>query len=234
MARITSTLFLLLIGPAWAFTATSRTTRTFVLRASGGKGFGKPSEPTAPPKKQQAPESTTTIGSATPLQSLQDAEPTPVQVDENIPVEERTAALLKNKYGMKTLAEQQLEGKQLEEYKQQQKKLKELKRKAELGEDLDIMAMIPGPVQIAIDGFLKVGVTVCGILFVLAGLGIALEAYSKSVGDPLPENIDSFIVQTIEPNFTPGLFVLLGFSVSLGVFAALQLSSAGATYREDE
>jgi len=40
-------------------------------------------------------------------------------------------------------------------------------------------------------------------------------------------------VNTIEPNFTTGLFVLLGFSVGLGVFAAAQLGSQGAQYKED-
>jgi hypothetical protein len=46
--------------------------------------------------------------------------------------------------------------------------------------------------------------------------------------------LDSFIVTTIEPNFTPGLLVLLSFSIGLGLFSAAQLGSAGATYKEDK
>ncbi|GMH71993.1 hypothetical protein TrRE_jg7571 [Triparma retinervis] len=96
----------------------------------------------------------------------------------------------------------------------------------------DVMAMIPAPVQIFIDRFLKAGVAVSTLVFVLAGVAITLEAYAAATHNPLPTSVDSFIVSVVEPNFTPGLLVLLGFSVSLGVFTAAQLGSEGATYRE--
>ena len=131
------------------------------------------------------------------------------------------------------MEEQQAELRRKEQIDEQRKKLNEWKKVADKGEDFDIMQILPPPVLKGIDAFLKVGLGITGVLFILAGLGITAEAWSKTAENPLPENIDTFIVETIEPNFTNGLFVLLGFSVSLGVFSALQLSSASSTYREE-
>ena len=151
--------------------------------------------------------------------------------DESLPPEERTKMILRDKYGMKTLEEQQLNIKQQEALKKRKKKMEEWKKKI-ANEDFDVMAMLPAPVIVGIDRFLKGGLAVSGFMFILAGLGITLEAWSKTSGKALPENVDAFIVNTIEPNFTPGLVVLLAFSVSLGLFAAAQLGSQGAQYKE--
>jgi ABC-type dipeptide/oligopeptide/nickel transport system permease component len=94
--------------------------------------------------------------------------------------------------------------------------------------------VLPAPVLRAIDGFLKVGVTIAGTAFVLSGIGITLEAWSKSTGNAIDPTLDAFIVGKVEPNFTAGLLILLSFSVSLGLFAAAQLGSAGAKYKEDD
>jgi hypothetical protein len=103
---------------------------------------------------------------------------------------------------------------------------------ADKGEDFDLIKILPDPLLIFIDRFLKVGVAVCTALFISAGIAITVEAGSKATNNPLPASIDDFITNVVEPNFTPGLLVLLGFSVSLGAFAALQLSSSSSTYRE--
>jgi hypothetical protein len=95
------------------------------------------------------------------------------------------------------------------------------------------MNMLPPSVLVGIDRFLKAGLFTCGTLFILAGLFITAEAWSKASNQPLPTNLDNFIVDIVEPNFTPGLLVLLGFSVSLGAFAALQLSSSSSQYKEE-
>lgn len=215
---------------------------------SSGQGFGK--EPPAP-----APTSTTTNnnpmdGSATTatttapgagdfLQSVEgggsDAIPTieptspSPSAESSLPPEERAQKLLREQYGMRTMAEQKME----DQIQANRRRLDELKKMADTDQDLDIMAMVPAPILKGIDAFLKLGVGVCTVAFVAAGFGIALEAWSITSGNPLPENIDNFIVNTVEPNFTPGLLVLLGFSVSLGAFAALQLSSGSATYKEE-
>ena len=213
-------------------------------KSNRAKGFGKVEPPAPPAKKavatqqlQQQASDSQQQQSPNFLQSVEKGSTaTPVVEDESSSSsspEERAAAVLRDKYGLKTLEEQQMSAKQLEARKEQAKKLSEWKRKAELNEPLDIMTMLPAPVLIAIDRFLKAGVAICTTLFVLGGFAITLEAWSKTSESPLPENIDNFIVTVVEPNFTPGLLVLLGFSVSLGVFAALQMGSEGSTYKED-
>ena len=208
-------------------------------KSSRAKGFGKV-EPTTPNKSSPKPSAPLTERSSAqpPVQQKDDEPSKPFlqSVDNNnndsSDPEERAKSLLREKYGMKTLGEQQLDAKQLELRKEQQKKLSEWKAKAERGEDFDIMSILPGPVLIAIDRFLKLGTALCTVAFISAGILITLEAGSKALESPLPENLDEFIVNIVEPNFTPGLFVLLGFSVSLGAFAALQLGSQGSTYKE--
>ena len=100
-------------------------------------------------------------------------------------------------------------------------------------EEFDVFQVIPAPLLKFIDGFLKTGLAVTTALFVAAGIGITVEAWSKATGSDLPEGWDEFIVSTVEPNFTTGLLVLLGFSISLGVFATAQLGSGSSVYSED-
>ena len=210
------------------------------------QGFSKapPVEDKPKPKRESPSSSTQAAGTGddtflTSVEGGSNAVPTidttmqPKVIDESIPVEERTSKILREQYGMRTMEEQQAELRRKEQIDEQRKKLNEWKKLADQGEDFDIMQILPPPVLKGIDAFLKVGLGITGVLFILAGLGITAEAWSKTAENPLPENIDTFIVETIEPNFTNGLFVLLGFSVSLGVFSALQLSSASSTYREE-
>ena len=206
-------------------------------RESSGQGFGQ----TAPEKNQSAP--STSSGESEPLKSIETggsdaiptmaAQPKKVTTDPSLPAEERAKQVLREQYGLKTLEEQQTDQKKREQMAAARQQREQWQKAAE-EENFDIIALIPGPVQIFIDRFLKIGVAICTLLFVSAGIGITAEAWSKASGNALPEDIDAFIVSVVEPNFTPGLLVLLGFSVSLGVFSALQLSSAGAQYREDK
>lgn len=207
-------------------------------KSSAGQGFGAP----APEKKKTNPSSAS--NDSAPLTSIEtgasDAIPTmavpqtkKVQTDPSLPPEERAKQVLREQYGLKTLEEQQTDAKKREQMAAARAQREQWKQAAEQ-EKFDLIALIPGPVQIFIDRFLKTGVFICTILFVSAGIGITAEAWSKASGNPLPEDIDAFIVNVVEPNFTPGLLVLLGFSVSLGAFAALQLGSEGAQYKEDK
>lgn len=210
--------------------------------SGGNKGFGKaPEKPVTPPKsassepmmmEREDPRLQQQQGSAfTSVEGGSNAIPT---LDPNMSPEDRTAALLRDQYGMRTREEQQEEARRSEAAKEQRKKLDDWKKQADEGKDFDIMEVLPAPVLVGIDRFLKAGLAICTVLFVLAGFGITIEAWSKASDSPLPPNIDEFIVNVIEPNFTPGLGVLLGFSISLGAFAAAQLSSASATYRQDQ
>ena len=111
------------------------------------------------------------------------------------------------------------------------KKMAQIKQMKD--EEFDIFMVIPPPVIKAVDAFLKIGLTITTAAFVLAGLGITAEAWSVATNNNLPEGIDKFIVNVVEPNFTTGLFVLLGFSISLGVFATAQLGSGSSIYKEE-
>jgi hypothetical protein len=209
----------------------------FAKGSGGGKGFGSKvatssdSSSSASLKESSAKSETSTSSSF--LQSAEGAESTPVQMDQSMPPEERTKLILKQQYGLKTLEEQRLTEAQLELYKEKQRKQAALRKKIANNEALDIMNMLPPSVLVGIDRFLKAGLLTCGTLFIVAGLFITAEAWSKASNQPLPTNLDNFIVNIVEPNFTPGLLVLLGFSVSLGAFAALQLSSSSSQYKEN-
>jgi hypothetical protein len=233
----------LLLTVATGFVLPKERSLSFALDAkkkSGGgakKGFGKVAVQENPKPKGAAPSApasaSVTSGEKEFLQSVSGGSAAKPKIDESVPVGERTASLLRNKYGLRTMEEQQEEEKKQEAVKKSQKKLEAWQTKADAGGDFDIMQALPAPVLIGIDYFLKAGTAICTVLFVLAGVGITFEAWSKASNSPLPDNIDAFIVNTIEPNFTPGLLVLLGFSVSLGAFAAAQISSSSSTYRED-
>lgn len=200
------------------------------------KGFGKSVEP----KKIQPMEevaraidtSSSVVYPSNVLKSVEGGSSAVPQIDSSVPVEERTKSILREQYGLRTLEEQQEAQRKQESINKQRKKLQEWKKLADEGQDFDIMQILPAPLLIGIDRFLKAGVVICTVLFVLSGMLITVEAYSKATNSALPPDLDSFIVNTIEPNFTPGLGVLLGFSISLGAFAAAQLSSASSSYRE--
>ena len=100
-------------------------------------------------------------------------------------------------------------------------------------EEFDVFEVVPAPILKFIDIFLKGGLAITTTIFIAAGIGITVEAWSKATGSNLPEGWDDFIVSIVEPNFTTGLFVLLAFSISLGVFASAQLGSGSSVYSED-
>ena len=206
--------------------------------SSKGKGFGKKEVSLASPSTRDEGDAKLETASDQPANIastlLQSVAVSAGEKEKNLDSspEERAKQVLRDKYGMKTLEEQQLDAVQLARRKEEQKKWSELKKKAVTGDDFDLIAILPVPVALGIDRFLKAGTFLCGMLFVASGILIAVEAWSKAFGDPLPPELDNFIVHTIEPNFTPGLLVLLSFSVSLGLFASLQLGSQGASYKE--
>lgn len=221
-------------------------------KRSGGQGFGK--EPEISPKPASSKsinqdlfnidaraataaskEVLTSVdgGSNTiPALSTEQVQTKTTSTSENI--EDRTGSILREKYGLRTREEQEAEEAKKKKLEDQRKQLNEWKMMAEEGNDFDLLQVIPDPILIFIDNFLKAGVAVCTFAFVLAGIAIAIEAGSKATGNPLPQGIDDFVANVVEPNFTPGLGVLLSFSVALGVFASLQLNSAASTYREDK
>lgn len=212
--------------------------QSFTLHAKAGKGFGKPSESkSSPPSSTDTNTNTNTntnSDNSFQLSSVDNSKLNkPVDIDPNLPTEERTAEILRQRFGMKTYEEEQGDINAIQKRKEAKERADKLKKLAAIDDgSFDIFAVLPVGLVRFIDSFLKTGLGVSTLLFVLAGVGICFEAYSKATGNPLPENVDTFIVNVIEPNFTPGLLVLLGFSVSLGLFASAQLGSASSQYQE--
>jgi len=215
-----------------------------------GRGFGKQpeivekSENTStlrsPPSQQQSSSSSSSSyftsvdggSGAIPKFAMEESTTTSASKSEN--VEDRTGNILRGKYGLRTREEQEAEELKQKQVEEQRKKISKWKQLADEGQDFDLLQILPDPVLIFIDRFLKFGLTVSTILFIFAGMAITVEAGSKALSSPLPIEVDNFITNIVEPNFTPGLGVLLSFSVGLGLFASLQLNSAASTYREDQ
>lgn len=154
-------------------------------------------------------------------------------LDPNALPEDRTEQILRQKYGLRSYEERQGGLKAEEKRKEARERQRQLEKMAAVDDgSLDIFSVLPPSLINAVDLFLKAGLTVSVVAFVGAGFAIAYEAWGKATGNPLPPDVDEFIVNTVEPNFTPGLLVLLGFSVSLGVFAAAQLGSTSSRYQE--
>lgn len=229
---------------AQQFSATSSRMTLFAKKngkKQSGKGFGKTTTP------EPSIEDTTT--SETPpsgfLQSIEsdsdsDSSPAlnsklnkPINLNPNMTEEERAEQILRQRFGMKTYEEEQGDIILQQKRAEAKERAEKLKKLAAIDDgSFDIFAVLPPSLVKFIDSFLKIGLGIMTALFVLGGVAICFEAYANASGNALPEFWDDFIVTTVEPNFTPALLVLLGFSVSLGVFASAQLGSASSQYQE--
>merc|ERR1719410_2068728 len=197
------------------------------------KGFAKSS---SPPLTKTVSEGTETDSppeiNYTPLESIEESikpsKRSSVNIDPSLSPEERNKQILKQRFGLTSQEERQAEQKADRQKMRVQKLVKEAKENA----DFDLIDALPTPLLVGIDRFLKFGLGISIILFIAGGIAITIEAWSQSTGSDLPQDIDKFITDIVEPNFTPGLGVLLGFSISLGVFSIAQLGSKGSQYRE--
>lgn len=207
-------------------------------KAVNTKGFGKVVEP--PPKSNSPTNTGNPIAGG--FSSIEDvslesfSKPT-IELDPNLTTDERNKEILRQKFGLRSYEDQQSDIKKAAKEAETQKKLtlnqqKLQKLKQMKDEDFDIFMVIPPPLIKAIDAFLKLGLTLSTIAFILAGFCITAEAWAVATKNTLPVDVDQFIVTFVEPNFTYGLLVLLGFSVSLGIFATAQLGSGSSTYKE--
>jgi hypothetical protein len=200
-----------------------------------GKGFGKV-ESKSTTKTIQTPETSSfdvpseTIGFSS-VDGATSFEKPKIDIDPNLSTQDRTKEILKQQFGLRSIDEKQAD--LVAAQKAKETKLKIERAKQMKDEEFDIFMLVPPPILKGIDFFLKAGLSITTILFVLAGIGITAEAWSAATGGVLPDDVDTFIVNVVEPNFTTGLFVLLGFSISLGLFATAQLGSGSSIYRED-
>jgi len=151
--------------------------------------------------------------------------------------EERSQTILKEKFGLKSYEEQQAD---LGDYRalndaEDKKKKRTILRNLDTAwpENKGFVDVLPPSLIKGIDSALKLGLGGCTVLFVLAGVLITIEAGSKAGVYEIPIGLEEFVVNVVQPNFTPGLGVLLGFSITLGIFSIGIGSSASSTYRED-
>mmetsp|Transcript_9790 Transcript_9790/g.17117 ORF Transcript_9790/g.17117 Transcript_9790/m.17117 type:complete len:260 (+) Transcript_9790:139-918(+) len=216
-------------------------------KARSGQGFGKQTAPSTPAiadiEDDDDNEPTSASSSAMPLQSIENAPQqtqTPseqLNLDPNLSEEERSQAILRSKFGLKSYEEQQADIGDYralldaEKKKEQRDKLRNIE--SLWPEDKDFLSVLPPGLIKGIDSFLKLGLGACTVLFLVAGVFITIEAGSKATGSELPDGLEEFVVNVVQPNFTPGLGVLLGFSVALGVFSVALGGSAQSSYRED-
>lgn len=209
---------------------------------NSGKGFGgntknedSPSSDAGVPILEDASVASTTSAVEGGFSSLNTGSIAPKEVTldlkEGLSAEERNKEILKQKFGLRTFEEQQGDFKAAERIAKNKSKMQKIKEMKD--EEFDIFAVVPPNVLKAIDLFLKTGLAITTTAFVLAGFAITAEAWSVTTNKDLPPDIDQFIVNVVEPNFTTGLFVLLGFSISLGLFASAQLGSSASIYSED-
>lgn len=212
-------------------------------RSSAGEGFGK----TAAVSESSSKISGATINeeddSSIPrvLQSIDSAEPTSVSssdldIDPNLSDEARSKAILRQKFGLKSFEEQQADlgdYRALQEAEAKAAQREKLRNIEKLWpEDKDFFAVLPPSVVRGIDTFLKTGLGLSTVAFITAGILITIEAGSKATGYEMPAGLEEFVVNVVEPNFTPGLGVLLLFSIFLGVFTISLGGSSASSYRE--
>lgn len=236
------------VGSSSTLTLTQLSAKKNKKKRSGtsGEGFGKRSsqdvatvditnddEDTA--TSTASPRALQSIDTSTPQQQQQ-TQAEGINLDPNLSPEERSQAILREKFGLKSYEEQQAD---LGDYKLLLDAEKKKEKRTALRnldkvwpEDKDFVQILPPSLIKGIDTALKVGLGISTVAFILAGILITWEAGSKATGKPMPGELQTFIVDVIQPNFTPGLGVLLAFSVSLGVFSIGIGSSASSTYKE--
>ena len=209
----------------------------------GGEGFGKQLTKETSSSSFSDEDSSSISSSATALQSI-DATPqsqsTPAEslnLDPNLSPEERSQEILRQKFGLKSYEEQQADlgdYRALLDSENKKEKRTALRNLDKVWpENKNFVEILPPSVIKGFDSFLKLGLSVCTVIFVGAGVLITIEAGSKTNLYEIPKELEEFVVNVVQPNFTPGLGVLLAFSVTLGLFTVTLGSSGSSTYRED-
>merc|ERR1712071_392353 len=210
-------------------------------KSGKAKGFGKKSSSSSFSNIPKKTSENNVDNTGFPLESIESTEASPmttklnkaVDLDPNASAEERADKILRERFNMMSYEERQGDITAEAKRREAKERAEKLKKLAAIDDgSFDIFSVLPVGLVKFIDGFLKIGLGICVVLFILAGVGITFEAYASATGNPLPPDIDEIIVNVIEPSFTPGLLVLLGFSVSLGLFASAQLGSASSQYQE--
>ncbi|CAN0277025.1 unnamed protein product [Ectocarpus sp. 6 AP-2014] len=114
-------------------------------------------------------------------------------------------------------------------------KAEEDKENKSVGQQItSIFDLIPPETQLVMERVFIAGFAVCLLFLVACGCAIGVEAYFLSTNGKLPPDLDSFIVGTLEPLFTPSLGATFLFSSCLGVLKLGQMGQESIVYREDD
>eukprot|EP00752_Nemacystus_decipiens_P005577 g5046.t1 len=115
------------------------------------------------------------------------------------------------------------------------KALEEEKNKKSVGQQItSIFDLIPAETQLLMERVFIAGFALCLVFLVFCGCAIGVEAYFLSTQGKLPPDLDEFIVQKLEPLFTPSLGLTFLFSSCLGVLKLGQMGQESVVYREDD
>ncbi|CAM9203363.1 unnamed protein product [Scytosiphon promiscuus] len=97
-----------------------------------------------------------------------------------------------------------------------------------------IFDLIPAETQLVMERVFIAGFALCLVFLVGCGCAIGVEAYFLSTAGKLPPDLDNFIVNRLEPLFTPSLGATFLFSSCLGVLKLGQMGQESVVYREED
>eukprot|EP00903_Cladosiphon_okamuranus_P012716 g11888.t1 len=113
--------------------------------------------------------------------------------------------------------------------------MEEEKKKKGMGQQItSFFDLIPPETQLLMERVFIAGFALCLVFLVFCGCAIGVEAYFLSTQGKLPPDLDDFIVQKLEPLFTPSLGLTFLFSSCLGVLKLGQMGQESVVYREDD
>jgi hypothetical protein len=133
--------------------------------------------------------------------------------------QERLASLMK-KYGMNP------------DSAKKKKKAKQRTGPTSFGET--VLEKIPEKTQAQLDSFLITATFSSLALVILCGIGISYGAFKVIFPQTkIPEALDIFITNVLDPAFTPAVGIFFIFSITFGLFKFAQISSDKTVYREE-
>lgn len=111
-------------------------------------------------------------------------------------------------------------------------KKKKSKSKGSFGES--VLEKIPDKLQAQLDSILLTATFGSLALVILCGIGISYGAFKVIFPTiKVPEALDGFITNVLDPAFTPAVGIFFLFSITFGLFKFAQISSDKTVYRED-
>ena len=96
-----------------------------------------------------------------------------------------------------------------------------------------VIMQIPPDIQVAIERACYVIGATLALVFIAAGVAVAIEAGAVASEAPLPPAVEGIITDILEPAFTPAVLGFFASSITLGVLKLGQFSQDEVQYSED-